>query len=192
MNKYLYSYFSLIILLVFFVALILFPNSTFSKISGDGTKFESSYGFEWPIPGYVNISSYFGRRISPTSGASSYHSGLDIPAPEGTPVISIGNGNVYFAGWGAGGGYTISIQLDNTIYKVSYCHLSPIMFVGTKQKVSKGQVIGTVGPKNIYSIQNNPYKDENGNPTNGATTGCHLHFTIKLNNTAVDPLDFYE
>ena len=44
-----------------------------------------------------------------------------------------------------------------------------------------GQVIGTVGPKNVYNIKNNPYKDENGNPTNGATTGTHLHLAIKLN-----------
>lgn len=192
MSKFIYSYFSLIIILIFFVATTMFPASTFSKISTDGTKYESSFGFEWPIPGYVNISSYFGRRNSPTAGASSYHSGIDIPAPEGTPVLAIDDGTVYFAGWGAGGGYTISIQLTKTEYKLSYCHLSPIMFVSTNQNVIKGQVIGTVGPKNVYGIQNNPYKDSNGNPTNGATTGCHLHFTIKLNNKAVDPLLYYE
>jgi murein DD-endopeptidase MepM/ murein hydrolase activator NlpD len=192
MNKFIYSYFSAIIVLVFFVAPVLFPASTFSKISTDGAKFESSFGFEWPIPGYVNISSYFGRRNSPTSGASSYHSGIDIPAPEGTPVVAIDEGVVYFTGWGAGGGYTISIQLTKNQYKLSYCHLSPIMFVSTNQKVIKGQVIGTVGPKNVYGIQNNPYKDSNGNPTNGATTGCHLHFTIKENNVAVDPFNYYD
>ena len=191
MNKYLYSYFSTIIILVFLVALILFPTSTFSKISTDGVKFESSYGVEWPIPGYVNISSYFGRRTSPTSGASTYHSGIDIPAPEGTPVIAIDDGTVYFAGWGAGGGYTISIQLTKTEYKLSYCHLSPIMFVTANQQVVKGQIIGTVGPKNVFGIKNNPYKDSNGNPTNGATTGCHLHFTIKLNDKAVDPFNYF-
>lgn len=38
----------------------------------------------------------------------------------------------------------------------------------------------------------NPYKDKNGNPTNGSTTGCHLHFSIKVNNTPKDPLDFVE
>ncbi len=192
MNRFIYSYFSSIIFLVFLIATILSPASTFSKISTDGSKFESSFGFEWPIPGYVNISSYFGRRNSPTAGASSYHSGIDISAPEGTPVIAIGDGIVYFAGWGAGGGYTISIQLTKNQYKLSYCHLSPIMFVSTNQKVIKGQVIGTVGPKNVYGIQNNPYKDSNGNPTNGATTGCHLHFTIKENNVAVDPFNYYD
>ena len=73
----------------------------------------------------------------------------------------------------------------------SYCHLSPIMFVSTNQSVVKGQIIGTVGPKNVYGINNNPYKDSNGNPTNGASTGCHLHFTIKLNNIAVDPFNYF-
>ena len=40
-------------------------------------------------------------------------------------------------------------------------------------------IIATVGPKNVYGISNNPYKDSSGNPTNGATTGCHLHLSIK-------------
>ncbi len=191
MYRFLYSYFSTIIVLVFLIIFILFPTSTFSSLSNDGTKLKSTSGFEWPIPGYTSISSYFGNRLSPTAGASTYHSGLDIPAPEGTPVIAIDNGMVYFAAWGAGGGYTISIQLVNAMYKISYCHLSPIMFVSANQKVIKGQVIGTVGPKNVYGIQNNPYKDSNGNPTNGATTGCHLHFTIKVNDVAVNPLNYF-
>ena len=44
----------------------------------------SSSGFMWPIPGYTKITSYFGKRQSPTQGASSYHKGIDIGAPEGT------------------------------------------------------------------------------------------------------------
>lgn len=48
-----------------------------------------------------------------------------------------------------------------------------------------------VGPKNVYGINNNPYKDSNGNPTNGATTGCHLHFSVKSSGNVVNPLDFY-
>ena len=59
--------------------------------------------FVWPIPGYTTISSYFGKRNSPTAGASTYHSGLDIPAPEGTYLYAIDDGYVSFASWGAGG-----------------------------------------------------------------------------------------
>ena len=91
-----------------------------------------------------------------------------------------------------GGGYTIVLELTNhPDIKVSYCHVSPIMYITRNQFISKGTLIGTVGPKNVYGIENNPYKDSNGNPTNGATTGCHLHFTIKKNNTPVNPLNYY-
>ena len=68
---------------------------------------------------------------------------------------------------------------------------SPTMYVSKDDKIKKNQLIGTVGPKNVYGINNNPYRDSNGNPTNGASTGCHLHFTIKLNNQAINPLNYY-
>ena len=91
-----------------------------------------------------------------------------------------------------GGGYTIVLDLSNySNMSVSYCHVSPIMFVSYGEYVSKNEIIGTVGPKNVYGIQNNPYKDSNGNPTNGSTTGCHLHFAIKKDGTNINPLDFY-
>ena len=65
------------------------------------------------------------------------------------------------------------------------------MFVSVGDTVNQKQCIGMVGPKNVYGINNNPYKDSNGNPTNGATTGCHLHFSVKSSGNVVNPLDFY-
>lgn len=59
-------------------------------------------------------------------------------------------------------------------------------------KIERSQVLGQVGPLNVYDVVGNPYKDKNGNPTNGSTTGCHLHFSIKIENIAKDPLDFVE
>lgn len=163
-----------------------------SSISDESTVY-SSFDFVWPIPGYTNISSYFGRRASPTAGASSFHSGIDIPAPEGTNLYAIHDGYVIFSSWGAGGGYTITYELiDYPRIKVSYCHVSPVMYVSAGDYIYKGQLIGSVGPKNIYGINNNPYRDSNGNPTNGASTGCHLHFTIKYNGSADNPLNYYD
>lgn len=180
----------LIVFCMFFVPII-YANSNYLSFSDPNVS--SIYDFLWPIPNYTNISSPFGKRFSPTAGASSYHSGIDIPAPEGTTLYAIADSQVIFASWGAGGGYTITLQLtDYPNIKVSYCHVSPIMYVKKDDIIYKGTAIGTVGPKNVYGINNNPYKDDNGNPTNGATTGCHLHFAIKDNNVNVDPLGYYE
>ena len=55
-----------------------------------------------------------------------------------------------------------------------------------------GQVIGQVGPKYVYNVIGNPYHDSTGRPTNGATTGCHLHLSIKENNEYKNPLDFLQ
>ncbi len=57
--------------------------------------------------------------------------------------------------------------------------------------VKKGQHIANVGPKNVYGIPNNPYKDKDGNPTNGATTGCHLHFGVRIDNQYINPLSLF-
>lgn len=58
--------------------------------------------------------------------------------------------------------------------------------------IENSQVLGQVGPLNVYEVLNNPYKDKNGNPTNGSTTGCHLHFSIKVDGKVVDPLDYVD
>lgn len=121
-------------------------------------------------------------------GASTYHSGIDIPAPEGTNILSICSGVVTFCSWGAGGGYTIVVENDDV--KVSYCHVSPNFIVSRNDIVNIGDIISNVGPKYVYGIENNPYHDSSGNPTNGATTGCHLHLTIKKDGKAVNPLDY--
>lgn len=191
--------FSFILIFILFICVLFIPIIYLNQFSlgvnsNDWTppSYINQDKFVWPIPGYTSISSYFGKRDSPTTGASTYHSGLDIPAPEGTYLYAIDDGYVSFASWGAGGGYTIVIELSNySNMSVSYCHVSPTMFVERGEEVSKNEIIGMVGPKNVYGIINNPYEDSNGKPTNGATTGPHLHFTIKENGTAVNPLNYY-
>ena len=73
----------------------------------------SSSGFAWPIPGYTKITSPFGKRNAPTAGASSFHYGTDIGAPEGTNLIAIADGKVSFLGFLGAGGYTLTLSFDN-------------------------------------------------------------------------------
>lgn len=73
-------------------------------------------------------------------------------------------------------GCSIIIECEN--YSISYCHVSPIFLVNVGDIVEKGNIIGYVGPKNIYNIPNNPYKDKNGNPTNR----CYYWMPSSFNN----------
>lgn len=125
-------------------------------------------GFVWPIPGYTKISSPFGKRTSPTSGASSSHSGIDIPAPPGSKLIAVHDGEITFREFLGAGGYTITLSFAN--YKISYCHCDPNFIVTVGDNIKQGQVIGYVGPKIVYGVKGNQYHDSQGNPTNGATT----------------------
>ena len=149
----------------------------------------SNSSFHWPVPGYTRISSYFGKRNSPTVGASSFHQGIDIPAPSGTNLVAVFSGTVNFIGFNGSGGYAIHIKNNNLQFV--YHHVSPNYIVKIGDHVYSGQLIGQVGPKNVYRVKNNPYKDSNGKPTNGATTGPHLHFTIKKDGEAVNPLNYF-
>lgn len=149
----------------------------------------SNFGFAWPIPGYNKITSYFGKRISPIEGASSYHKGLDIGAPEGSILIAAIDAQITYTGFLGGGGYTITLTSDNM--KITYCHVSPQYIVEVGDTVERGDVIGQVGPKYVYGVKGNNYYDENGRPTNGATTGTHLHFGIRIDDKYVNPLNYY-
>lgn len=143
----------------------------------------------WPIPGYTRISSYFGKRSAPTQGAATYHTGIDIPAPEGTSLFAVCDGEITFAGFLGGGGYTITLENENI--KFTYCHVSPNYIVSVGDTIKKGDLIGHVGPKYVYGVLGNQYFDENGIPTNGATTGCHLHFGFRIDGKYNNPLDLF-
>lgn len=113
----------------------------------------------WPLPGYTRISSPFGYRGAPTAGASSFHGGIDIPAPAGTNIISAISGKVTRTGFMGSGGYSVVIQNDN--YTIIFHHISPNYLVQVGDYVTQGQVIAQVGPKNVYGVPNNPYRDSN-------------------------------
>lgn len=176
--KNLNRFFFLLIFLSLFIILFFFPAiqgaELNSNLSTDGEIIDfNPNGFVWPIPGYTKISSPFGKRTSPTAGASSYHYGCDIPAPPGTKLIAVADGQITFRQFLGAGGYTITLSFSN--FKVSYCHVDPNFIVSVGDSVKQGQVIGYVGPKIVYGVPGNQYHDSQGNPTNGATTGPHLH-----------------
>ncbi|MDR2601013.1 MAG: M23 family metallopeptidase [Spirochaetaceae bacterium] len=121
--------------------------------------------FIWPIRG--RITSRYGWRISPITGKRSFHSGLDIAAPQGVPVGAGMAGRVTAASYSAVfGNYVIISHHAN--YRTLYGHLHSIRTrVGAY--VSTGQTIGTVG-------------------NTGQSTGPHLHFQVYKNGATVNPL----
>ena len=162
-----------------------------SNISNNFIFIDPSSKYAWPIPGYTRISSYFGKREAPTSGAATYHTGIDIPAPEGTCLYAICDGEITFTGFLGGGGYTITLTTNDGNIKFTYCHVSPNYIVSEGDLITKGSLIGHVGPKYVYGVIGNQYSDENGIPTNGATTGCHLHFGYRVDGEYCNPLDLF-
>lgn len=121
---------------------------------------------------YTYISSYFGYREAPTAGASTYHEGIDIPAPEGTPIVAALDGTVtiiYDASDGNTCGNGVVLSHANGM-ETLYCHASKID-VSLGDNVAQGTIIAEVG-------------------TTGASTGNHLHFSIIIDGEKVDPLNY--
>lgn len=136
------------------------------KIVERGTKIPPTY--IKPISG-GRVSSGFGSRKSPTKGASSNHKGVDWSTPVGTPVMASNTGTVVTAGWVSGYGYAIYINHDDG-RQTRYGHLSKILCkVG--DRVTQGERIALSG-------------------NTGRSTGPHLHFEIRINGTAVNPLNY--
>lgn len=118
------------------------------------------------------ISSYFGPREVPTEGATTDHGAIDIPVPEGTNVIAPIKGkisNVNTDPSADGCGIYVSMT-DINSNNLLFCHLSEVK-VSPNDDVDQGQVIALSG-------------------NTGTSTGPHLHFAVKVNGTAVDPLNY--
>lgn len=123
----------------------------------------------WVVPNYSRISSPYGYRIHPILKTRKMHTGIDIPAPLGTPIVSMEDGVVIYAGVKGGYGNTIMVQHDDG--KVTlYAHCSELVGV-VGQRVSQGEVIALMG-------------------STGLSTGSHLHFEVRINGQHVDPMPF--
>ena len=118
----------------------------------------------WPVEGVVTSS--FGEREDPFNGEGAFHAGLDISAPSGTVVRATGDGLVDSAEVTNGYGREVIIDHGHGVRTV-YGHLSG-MIVLAGQNVLRGQIIGYVG-------------------RTGRSTGPHLHYEVRINNTPVNP-----
>jgi murein DD-endopeptidase MepM/ murein hydrolase activator NlpD len=121
----------------------------------------------WPADG--PITSGFGWRMHPIFGYRRFHAGVDIDAPCGAPIWAAESGRVISAGWMGGYGMTTVIDHGNGLATL-YAHQSSIG-VSSGSSVRRARQIGNVG-------------------TTGWSTGCHLHFEVRINGEPVDPVPY--
>jgi murein DD-endopeptidase MepM/ murein hydrolase activator NlpD len=122
-----------------------------------------------PLSGALRMTSGFGNRPDPFTGRLAFHAGLDFGEPRGTTVLSAGAGRISFVGQRSGYGNTVEIDHGNGIVS-RYGHLSAFL-VKEGQTVSVGTPVATVG-------------------STGRSAGPHLHFEVRRDNRAVNPLGF--
>lgn len=140
--------------------------------------------------GYHNITSPFGERISPITKKTSFHSGIDIGASQGSLLYSASDGIISFIGFNGANGY--SIHINSNSFTFIYGHVSPEFLVSKGSGVSKRSNYSAKSVLNmLIKLQTILIKILLGKSTNGSTTGPHLHFSIKKDGKAVNPLTFF-
>lgn len=122
----------------------------------------------WPVAGILNDG--FGSRYDPFGGGGSeFHTGQDITAAPGTPVVAAAEGTVVFAGWKNGYGQVVDIDHGRGL-ATRYGHLSKIeTTIG--HEIARGELLGCVG-------------------STGRSTGPHLHYEVRINDNPVSPLSY--
>lgn len=121
------------------------------------------------LPVNGTISSYFGMRLHPILGMNRFHHGIDIAAPEGTDIFAIRKGKVIFSGEKEGYGNVVIIDHGNGL-ESRYAH-NKVNLVREGEIVDENTIIAKVG-------------------STGTSTGPHLHFEIRYNGEAINPMNF--
>lgn len=135
-----------------------FSDDQTQVVYGDGD-------FLWPTPGHHHVSSPFGMR------KSRHHDGIDIPAPIGSPIVSVGDGVVLFSSQKVKGyGKMLIISHGKDVYSL-YAHAKKL-FVKKGDQVSAGDKVAEIG-------------------RTGRSSGPHLHFEIRYGQDAVDPIAYF-
>jgi hypothetical protein len=125
-----------------------------AAIAGNGNR-----GLIFPLIGAAEPTSGFGWRLHPILGSWMMHSGRDLAAPEGTPVVAALGGRVVSSGDAGGYGLAIEIEHERPLRRTLYGHLSEL-YVKEGDRVRQGEVIGRVG-------------------STGLSSGPHLHFEVR-------------
>lgn len=123
-----------------------------------------------PIRTNVAFTSGFGVRSDPFQARAAMHPGIDLAGPVGTPIYATADGTVLRAGWNSGG-YGNLVEIDHGRgIATRYGHMSAVL-VSAGQHISRGQLIGRMG-------------------STGRSTGSHLHYEVRIDGRAVNPIPF--
>jgi murein DD-endopeptidase MepM/ murein hydrolase activator NlpD len=117
----------------------------------------------------LNFTSGFGVRSDPFRHSAAMHAGIDLAGPVGTPIYATADGVVNKAGWGNGYGNLVQIS-HGAGMETRYGHMSRIM-VAANTRVRRGQLIGLMG-------------------STGRSTGSHLHYEVRIDGRAVNPVPY--
>lgn len=149
----------------------------FLTIEGDSASLNLSFDLEgqklpYPVPNNTTISSPYGPRTHPVYGTpNTFHTGVDFPAPYGSPIISVADGIITKTVNVDNGGYGLYVMVDHGSGVVTlYAHNSKNN-VTVGQTVKAGDVIGFIG-------------------TTGTSTGNHLHFEVRKDGNYTDPANW--
>ncbi|QHL89603.1 peptidoglycan DD-metalloendopeptidase family protein [Sphingomonas changnyeongensis] len=119
----------------------------------------------------LTLTSFFGVRADPFRGTAAMHAGVDIPGAVGTPIYATADGIVGRAGWYGGYGNLVELEHGQGL-QTRYGHLSRIM-VAPGARVKRGDVIALMG-------------------STGRSTGSHLHYEVRMDGRAVDPMPYLD
>lgn len=140
------------------------------KIRQNQIQIDPGTGYHWPLSGHYYLTSRYGWRTHPITGRPNEHTGLDIAAPNGTPIEAIKGGVVTISERGSSyGNYVVLNHGDGT--SSLYAHMSG-RSVSVGQVVKQGSVLGYVG-------------------STGSSTGNHLHLEIRINGGRIDPVSCF-
>ncbi|WP_243395707.1 M23 family metallopeptidase [Sphingomonas oleivorans] len=123
-----------------------------------------------PVEG-VTLTSAYGVRSDPFRGGAAMHAGIDLAGPIGTPVYATADGMIGRAGWASGYGNLVEIDHGKGI-QTRFGHLSKIL-VSPNSRVRRGQLIALMG-------------------STGRSTGSHLHYEVRIDGRAVNPVPFLQ